>query len=281
MQRFRIEFGFNPLNMEQRFNLRRKRETIALVKVIERLDAEVIASDKQRRRSRAQIADRKRKHSTKPLDAIGAFLFVQMKDHFSVGMRNETVPLAFEFGAQTGKIVDLTVVRDPDRAVFVTHRHMAERRQVQDGETAASKPHVRSIRKSAIPHSRVIRSAMRLHARHPHHRFPVAAIDHTTNAAHWLERFLLSRCLNPQLVNLCLDMKKLYALQAAVNQSRNTIEKPESKDISVEKEQNRRRRKRKELLPQPPPPLSLRSKERWPKIARAVFSLKPHFRFPV
>ena len=55
--------------------------------------------------------------------------------------------LALEFTAQLGKVVNLPVLRDPDRAFLVTHRHMAEGRQVEDGKAAAPKAHVRAIGK--------------------------------------------------------------------------------------------------------------------------------------
>src|SRR5579864_1295643 len=158
---------------------------------------------------------------------------------------------------------------------------MAERRQVEDGKAAASKPHVRSVGKSTIPHAGIVRSAMGLHARHARKCFPITAIHHATNAAHWLRRSPLIRCLNTQFVDLCLDMKKLNALQTAINQPRNAIEKAEGENVFVQKKQNRRSGQRKKTLPQPPPSLGLRSKQRRLEVTCVPLALKPHLRFPV
>src|SRR5215831_5904594 len=100
VQRLRVKFGFNPRYLQQSFNLRSKRKTIAAVEVIERLDAKVIAGNEYRRYSLPQIAHGERKHSIEALDAVRAFLFVKTKDHLGVGMRNKPVSLAFEFGPQ-------------------------------------------------------------------------------------------------------------------------------------------------------------------------------------
>ncbi len=46
--------------------------------------------------------------------------------------------LALEFAAEFGEVVDLAVVGDPHRAVFIAHWHVPNRRQIEDRESPAS-----------------------------------------------------------------------------------------------------------------------------------------------
>src|SRR5450432_4649495 len=49
VERFGIELSFNLWNLQQRFDFRRKCETLAVVEIVERLDSKMIAGDEQRR----------------------------------------------------------------------------------------------------------------------------------------------------------------------------------------------------------------------------------------
>jgi hypothetical protein len=40
-------------------------------------------------------------------------------------MRNEAVAFSLELVAKFGEVIDFAVISDPDRAVFVTHGHLA------------------------------------------------------------------------------------------------------------------------------------------------------------
>ena len=65
---------------------------------------------------------------------------------------------------------------------------------------------------------------MRLHAGHARQRFPIPAIHDAAYAAHAAKSSFVRR-LSFQFVDLGFDVKELYALQAAVDQSGNAIQK--------------------------------------------------------
>src|SRR3984957_21214655 len=98
----------------------------------------MIASHEQARRAGTQIADSKSEHSIQALDAIRAFALVKVKDDFRVSMRCEFMSLALEFAAEFGEVVDFAVIGNPERAILVGHRHVAERGQIENGEAAAA-----------------------------------------------------------------------------------------------------------------------------------------------
>jgi hypothetical protein len=154
------------------------------MEVIERLDTEVVAGEEQQRGGRAEIADGESEHAVQTLHAIGAFLFVKAEEHLGVGVGGETVALAFEFPAQRGEVVDLAVVSDPEGAILVRHRHVAEGRQIEDGEAAVAQADVGTVRESPLPEAGVVRAAMGLDVGHPRQRFPISAIHQTADAAH-------------------------------------------------------------------------------------------------
>src|SRR5258707_875980 len=95
MERFGIEFRFNLRNLQERFDFRSERETLPVVKIIERLDSKVIARDDQLRCAESQITNREGEHSVQPLYAVRTFLLIEVNDHLSVGMRGESMSLAF------------------------------------------------------------------------------------------------------------------------------------------------------------------------------------------
>ncbi len=152
----------------------------------------MIASQKQLRRSTAQVADRERKHAIQPVqaifEAVGAIFFVEMNDDFGVGVRAKTmcVGFSFELAAQIGEVVDLAVVGDPHCAIFVAHGHVAIGGEVENGETAAAQSDVSAIGETPLPEAGVVGTAVRLHVRHPGERLPVAAVHESADAAHSL-----------------------------------------------------------------------------------------------
>jgi hypothetical protein len=55
------------------------------------------------------------------------------------------VPPGHEPRPEIAKVVDLSVERDPHRAVFVGHRLVGDRRQVDDAQTAEPQPHAAAV----------------------------------------------------------------------------------------------------------------------------------------
>ena len=113
-----------------------------------------------------------------------------MDDSFCVGMRTKAVPLTFKLAAQIGEVIDLTVVGNPHRSIFVAHRHMAIGGEIENGEAAASQPNVSAIGETPLPQPGIIGTAMGLHIRHPGECLRVAAIHESADTAHGLRSSL-------------------------------------------------------------------------------------------
>src|SRR5208282_337991 len=151
-------------------------------------DSEMIASQKQLRGSASQVADCEGKHATEPVQAIfevvGAIFFLEMNNGFCVRVRAKTMPFAFEFTAQIGEVVDLAVVGNPHRSIFVRHGHVPIGGEVENGKAAASQSDVSPVGETPLPQPGVVGSAVRLHVRHTDQRLPVAAVDESADATH-------------------------------------------------------------------------------------------------
>src|SRR5258708_20565899 len=102
---------------------------------------------------------------------------------------------------------------------------------------------------------------MRQDVRHPRQRFPISAIHHTADAAHLVLNLSLLSCPRFELVNFRLVMKKLYALQTAINQTRNAIQESQRENIFVEEKQDGRTADCEESLTQPTATLGLRPEQ--------------------
>ena len=85
---------FDPRHFEQRLDFGREGEFSAALEIIEGLDSEMIARQKQLRRRAAQVADRNGKHAMQAIqtvvEAVGTIFFVEMKHDFGVGVRAKT-----------------------------------------------------------------------------------------------------------------------------------------------------------------------------------------------
>ena len=132
----------------------------------------MIARQKQLRLARAQIADGKGEHALEPVNAICAFLFVEVDHDFRIGIGSEAMAFALQFAAKFGEIVNFAVVGDPDCAVFVAHRHVTIGREIENGKAAAAEADVRTIGKSPLPQTGVVGTAVRLDVRHPRRALP-------------------------------------------------------------------------------------------------------------
>src|SRR5947209_4465963 len=152
-----------------------------ILEVVERLHSKMIARDEQSRSCRTKITDCESEHTIQSLHAIGAFLLVQVKNHFRVGVRSEAMPLTLEFAAELSEVVDFSVVRDPNCTVLIAHRHVPVGGKIENREAAAAQAHVGAVGKCPIPETRIVRTAMRLDRCHPRQRFPISTIHYTAN----------------------------------------------------------------------------------------------------
>src|SRR6185369_11583066 len=85
---------------------------------------------------RACIANRECEHAVDAREDAFPPLLVAAQKHFAVRRRAEAVPEALELAAELLESIDLAVVSQPDRAVFVRHRLVAAARHVDDRKTA-------------------------------------------------------------------------------------------------------------------------------------------------
>src|SRR3954452_17713107 len=128
-----------------------------ILEVVERLYSEMVARHEQSWICGAKITDCKREHAIQSLHAIGAFLLVQVKNHFRVGVRSEAMPLTLEFAAKLSEVVDFPVVRDPNCTVLIAHGHVPVGGEIENREAATAQAHVGTVGKCAIPETRIVR----------------------------------------------------------------------------------------------------------------------------
>ena len=93
-------------------------------RVVHRLDAEPVASEHQR--VGPAVPDRESEHALEVIRRSDvAVLFPGVDEDLGVAAGREAVPPGLELLAEGGVVVDLAVVDDPDRPVFVRQRLMA------------------------------------------------------------------------------------------------------------------------------------------------------------
>ena len=111
-----------------------------------------------------------------------------MHNHFCVRVRNKAMAFALELVAQLFEVVNLAVVRNPNRAVLIRHRHMAVCGKVEDGKAPASQGKEGAVRGTMLPQPAVVRPAMRLDGSHPRQCFTISPVREAANAAHMCPR---------------------------------------------------------------------------------------------
>ena len=132
LQRFSIEIERNA-GLPQAFQLAGEVEAGARLRVVKRLLAEAIAH--QQDLLLLRIPDAVREHAAQLVQAVGAFLFIEVDDGFGVAVGAEAMALGDELLAQFLVVVDLAVEDDPDAAVFVGDR-LVTGAEIDDAEAA-------------------------------------------------------------------------------------------------------------------------------------------------
>src|SRR5690349_16001762 len=102
---------------QQRLDLRAENELAGDLRVMQRFDADRIAPEQQALSS--TVPDRKGEDAIEVLRKGLALLFVEVDEDFGIGLCAEYVAAPFEIGTQLGGVVDLAVVDDPDRLIFI------------------------------------------------------------------------------------------------------------------------------------------------------------------
>ncbi|MOA47448.1 hypothetical protein D3C78_1700860 [compost metagenome] len=83
------------------------------------------------------IPQRKGKHTIEFVDTILAIFLVGMNNYFRITIGLENVTLLEQVLFQLGKIVNLSVIRNPEHFIFITHRLLTIM-NIDDGQSTMS-----------------------------------------------------------------------------------------------------------------------------------------------
>ena len=159
VERNRIDSSPQRRVLEQRLQLRREHEPIAIDRVMQRLDAHAVTREEYL--TSALVKHRARELPVQSLDHLLAPLLVAVHEHLGVGLGREEVARRGQLLPQLEVVVDLAVLHHPDRRILVVHRLVAAR-EVDDREPAHAQRHA-----AGLYHSLVVRSAVDHRATHP------------------------------------------------------------------------------------------------------------------
>jgi hypothetical protein len=132
------------------------------MQVIQGLNAEMVTGKEEPRRTPTQVAYTECEHAVKLLQAFPTFVFIKVNNDFGVGARTKNVAPPLKVRTEFGRIVDLTVIGDPQRSIFVGHGHMPSWRKVDDRESCAAESEARAIGRHVVPYTAVVRASMAL-----------------------------------------------------------------------------------------------------------------------
>ena len=132
---------------ENRLDLRAKHKDAVLKVIVERLDAEPVARDKQL--AGTEVPDGKCEHASQVQHAIAAVLFVKMEDGFGVAVRAVAMAAGLEFLPKIAMVVDFAVVDDAQGFVFVRDGLMAGS-EVNDAQAAHGQTNVALQEKALV-----------------------------------------------------------------------------------------------------------------------------------
>ncbi len=161
-ERLRVRFRFDQAAGKDGAHFGREEEPVALLRIVERFDAEGVAREEAA--LLALVPECEREHAAQWLHAIRAVLFVEPEDHLRVAARVEDHALALEIGSQFGEVVDLPVENNGEPPVGGGHRLVASGAEVEHRETCVGEAGRALLLR---PNSGVIRAAVphrQLHA---------------------------------------------------------------------------------------------------------------------
>ena len=132
-QHLAVEFLLERRVRQKRLDLAAVDQAVAVVLVVERLDAEQVARAHEALLRR--VPDGDGEHAAQLLEHVGAPRLVAVDDGLGVAVRDELVAQRLKLGAQLLEVVDLAVERDGHRAVGVLHG-LARALEVDDAQAA-------------------------------------------------------------------------------------------------------------------------------------------------
>ena len=142
-----VEVALDVDRLQQRLQLRREEELAAGLGIVERLDAQPVASHQQR--PAARIPEGEGEHAAQLLHAVGLVLLVEVDDRLRVRRGVEGMPTRLELAAELPEVVDLAVEDDPHRAVLVPDG-LAPGLEVDDPQAPHPQAHPRTQMKAVV-----------------------------------------------------------------------------------------------------------------------------------
>ena len=127
-----IEAGLGGQRGEDRPDFRTEMQLPVLDRVIDWLDAELVAGEEQA--AAARFPDGQAEHSLKAVEDLVAPFHEALDDDLRIAVTAEPVALGLELRAERAEIVDLAVEGDPDAAGGIGHRLVAGRAEVENRE---------------------------------------------------------------------------------------------------------------------------------------------------
>ena len=127
--------------------------------IVERLDAQAVPGAEKS--TGVLVPDGEREHAAEVRDAVRAVLLIGVQDGFGVAMGCVAMAGGFQARAEIGVVEDLSVVDNPETAVFVGHRLMAGG-DVDNAEAAMAQRRTGIVVKAVV-----VGSAMRDSGGHP------------------------------------------------------------------------------------------------------------------
>src|SRR4051812_21775276 len=103
------------------------------------------------------VPDRECEHTDQLANTVVALLFIEMQDHFDVGIAPEAVAAPNEPSTQFDEVIDLAIADKDDRSVLVHHRLGATFRQVNDRKASMTEKQL-----SVVPRAFAVRASVPL-----------------------------------------------------------------------------------------------------------------------
>src|SRR5882724_5226800 len=125
-QSISVEIGQIRINRQHRFDLRPKQKTAFADRIMKGLFAETVPCDQQALLT--LVPDREGEHSAQAVHTIGSIFFVKVNDDLGVSIGVKAMAAGLEARSQFGKVVDLSIKNDPDRAIFIVDWLLAGRK---------------------------------------------------------------------------------------------------------------------------------------------------------
>ena len=181
VERFRIERARHAGHLKQRLDLGGEDEEVLVAVVVERLDAQPVAS--QEEPPLAPVPDGEGEHPAQPFDARLAELLVGVNDRLGIGARPKTVAARREIAREVGEVVDLAVEHDHARLVLVVNGLLPA------GQVDDAQPPMPEADAPFEEEALVVRPPVGEGSGHPHqhraiHRFTGIQIRDPANPAH-------------------------------------------------------------------------------------------------